>query len=168
MYIPAATQISSTLPAPCLAAYSAWCRSSNASAQLEPSPAPPRREGSVGYVLKRYPRLSETFIVNEILGVERAGREVRILAGAIVLFPLGFLMGIMFPWGLVHLEKQAPQLVPWAWAINGTVSVISAAAAAILALGFGFSFVVQVGAAAYAVATLLTRRIPASFIPKHG
>jgi glycosyltransferase involved in cell wall biosynthesis len=29
-----------------------------------------------GYVLKKYPRLSETFILNEILGVEAAGRAV--------------------------------------------------------------------------------------------
>ena len=33
---------------------------------------------SVLYVLKRYPRLSETFIVREILGVEAAGRRVLI------------------------------------------------------------------------------------------
>ena len=32
----------------------------------------------IGYVLKKYPRLSETFILNEILGVEAAGRDVDI------------------------------------------------------------------------------------------
>lgn len=32
----------------------------------------------IGYVLKKYPRLSETFILNEILGVEAAGLEVSI------------------------------------------------------------------------------------------
>ena len=34
----------------------------------------------VGYVLKRYPRYSETFIVNEILAHERAGVDVEIFA----------------------------------------------------------------------------------------
>lgn len=34
----------------------------------------------VGYVLKRYPRLSETFVVNEILAHEAAGLEVRIFS----------------------------------------------------------------------------------------
>jgi hypothetical protein len=58
--------------------------------------------------------------------------------------------------------------VPWAWAINGTVSVIAAAAAALLTLGFGFSFVVQVGAAAYGVAALLTRPRPVLLIPRRG
>jgi hypothetical protein len=34
----------------------------------------------VGYVLKRYPRYSETFIVNEILAHEAAGFEIEIFA----------------------------------------------------------------------------------------
>jgi glycosyltransferase involved in cell wall biosynthesis len=36
--------------------------------------------GPVGYVLKRYPRYSETFIVNEILAHEAAGQEIEIFA----------------------------------------------------------------------------------------
>lgn len=35
---------------------------------------------AVGYVLKRYPRFSETFVVNEILALEKAGVEVEIFA----------------------------------------------------------------------------------------
>ena len=34
----------------------------------------------VGYVLKRYPRYSETFVVNEILAHEAAGLEIEIFA----------------------------------------------------------------------------------------
>jgi colanic acid/amylovoran biosynthesis glycosyltransferase len=34
----------------------------------------------VGYVLKRYPRYSETFVVNEILAHEAAGQEIEIFA----------------------------------------------------------------------------------------
>ncbi|NNE46073.1 MAG: glycosyltransferase family 4 protein [Rhodothermales bacterium] len=36
--------------------------------------------GTVGYVVKRYPRYSETFIVNEILAHERAGLDLAIFA----------------------------------------------------------------------------------------
>ncbi len=82
---------------------------------------------------------------------------VRMLAGALALAPLGFFMGTMFPRGLAHLEGRAPQLVPWAWGVNGTASVISAAAAAVLALSFGFRFVILAGAACYAGAALLAR-----------
>lgn len=40
-------------------------------------PASPLR---IGYVLKKFPRLSETFILSEILGLEAAGREVFVFA----------------------------------------------------------------------------------------
>ncbi|MDX8355650.1 glycosyltransferase [Cognatiyoonia sp. IB215182] len=36
--------------------------------------------GRIGYVLKRYPRFSETFIVNEILAHEAVGQEIDIFA----------------------------------------------------------------------------------------
>jgi len=38
----------------------------------------------VGYVLKRYPRYSETFVVNEILAHEAAGLEIEILRCALL------------------------------------------------------------------------------------
>ncbi|MDH3499477.1 MAG: hypothetical protein OEM97_05095 [Acidimicrobiia bacterium] len=80
---------------------------------------------------------------------------VRVAAGALALAPLGFLMGTMFPKGLAHLEARGPDLVPWAWGINGTASVISAASAAILALSHGFTLVIWLGAVCYAGAGLL-------------
>ena len=40
----------------------------------------PRSPIAVGYVLKRYPRFSETFVVNEILALEKAGVQVDIFA----------------------------------------------------------------------------------------
>jgi hypothetical protein len=84
----------------------------------------------------------------------------RIVLGSMVLAPLGFLMGVMFPKGLAHLESRAPELVPWAWGINGVASVISAVGSALLALSFGFRFVVVVGAACYGVTVLLARPSP--------
>ena len=36
--------------------------------------------GRIGYVVKRYPKYSETFIVNEILAHEAAGLDVEIFA----------------------------------------------------------------------------------------
>ena len=83
---------------------------------------------------------------------------VRVVAGALAIAPLGFLMGIMFPHGIAHLKRTAPQFVPWAWGINGTVSVISAVAAALIALAFGFSVVLLVGAASYGLAAVLAFR----------
>ena len=84
----------------------------------------------------------------------------RIVLGSMVLAPLGFLMGVMFPKGLANLESRAPELVPWAWGINGVASVISAVGSALLALSFGFKFVVVVGAACYGLTVLLVRSGP--------
>ncbi len=80
---------------------------------------------------------------------------VRMAVGALAIAPLGFLMGVMFPRGLARLERTAPRLVPWAWGVNGTMSVISAAAAALAALSFGFTVVIVLGGACYAGAAVL-------------
>ena len=40
----------------------------------------PERPLSVAYVLKMFPRFSETFILNEILELERCGVEVHVLS----------------------------------------------------------------------------------------
>jgi colanic acid/amylovoran biosynthesis glycosyltransferase len=41
---------------------------------------PPREPGPIAYILKRYPRLSETFILNELLELERQGITLRIFS----------------------------------------------------------------------------------------
>jgi hypothetical protein len=41
---------------------------------------PLHEKPKIGYVVKRYPRYSETFIVNEILAHEAAGTEIVIFA----------------------------------------------------------------------------------------
>jgi hypothetical protein len=70
------------------------------------------------------------------------------------LVPLGVLMGLPFPLGLGWLEQHAPDLVPWAWAVNGCASVVASVLAAILALSFGFTLVLLLGGLAYAGAFL--------------
>jgi len=81
---------------------------------------------------------------------------LRLGVTAIVLAPLGFLMGIPFPTGVRWMTgtDDYARLIPWAWAVNGAASVISAVLAALLALSFGFSVVLLVGALCYAGAWL--------------
>ena len=61
-------------------------------------------------------------------------------------------MGVPFPRAIRMLGQQAPTLVPWAWAVNGSTSVVSAILATVLALSFGFTWVILGGAAAYITA----------------
>ncbi len=85
----------------------------------------------------------------------RAGAGGRLLLLAGTTAPLGVVLGIPFPVGLMWLEREAAPLVPWAWAINGAASVVAAVLAAILALELGFTAVLWLGAAAYLGAGLI-------------
>lgn len=75
-----------------------------------------------------------------------AARGVLVL---VLLAPLAFAMGIPFPTGLKGLGQTSPQLIPWAWAINGCASVISAAGAPLLAMEIGFNGLITVAVVAY-------------------
>lgn len=69
-------------------------------------------------------------------------------AGFMIALP-AFFMGFPFPLGLRLLSKRNEEAVPWAWGINGCLSVISAALAAIVAVELGFSWVMTMAVVAY-------------------
>ena len=73
---------------------------------------------------------------------------------AALIAPLAFAMGMPFPLGLARLAVGAPDWIPWAWAINGCASVVSAVLATLLAIHFGFTAVVGLAVALYVLAAL--------------
>jgi hypothetical protein len=75
--------------------------------------------------------------------------------------PLAFCMGLPFPLALDLLGRDAPQLIPWAWGINGCASVISAVLATLLAIHFGFRIVISAALLLYLLAALTLRRTEA-------
>jgi len=64
--------------------------------------------------------------------------------------PLGFFMGLPFPLGLSRISDRAPNLVPWAWGINGCASVVAAVLASLLAMHVGFTAVLTLALGLYA------------------
>ena len=64
-------------------------------------------------------------------------------------------MGMPFPLGLRRVAETAPAFIPWAWAINGFASVLSAALAVMLAITFGFTVVLLTAVMLYGLAALL-------------
>ncbi len=82
----------------------------------------------------------------------------RLAATVVALSPLGLLMGVPFPQGVAWLERRSPDLIPWAWGVNGCASVIASVLAAMLALSAGFSWVLVAGAACYGLAWLVAAR----------
>jgi hypothetical protein len=77
---------------------------------------------------------------------------LRLLVSVLSLAPLGFLMGVPFPKGIEIIGGLAPDLVPWAWGINGCTSVLASILSAMLAISFGFSRVLVGGSVAYLAA----------------
>ena len=102
-------------------------------------------------------------LIDATLGLPLVGRLALSVA---LLAPLGAAMGVPFPRAIRMLGGHAPALVPWAWAVNGSTSVVSAILATVLALSFGFTWVMLGGAAAYlasaSAAHVWQRRAPSS------
>jgi hypothetical protein len=83
----------------------------------------------------------------------------RIALTVLLMAPLGYLMGLPFAGGLRVVERHEAALVPWAWAVNGTFSVMGSVLAVMVALSWGFSVVLWLGAAAYTGALLSFRTL---------
>lgn len=66
-----------------------------------------------------------------------------------LLAPLAFAMGMPFPLGMNRVAGGAPELIPWAWALNGCASVVGAVLAALLGVHMGFSLIVAVAVLLY-------------------
>ena len=56
--------------------------------------------------------------------------------------------------------RRQPQLVAWAWGMNGALSVLGAILAVFIAMNWGFSVTLLCGAVIYAVAAALVRQLP--------
>lgn len=74
---------------------------------------------------------------------------VRYLVSIVLLAPLGVLMGMPFPLGIRILDQLSPQLIPWAWGINGYTTVVGSVLSVILAMTLGFNDVLLIAAAIY-------------------
>jgi len=70
----------------------------------------------------------------------------------IMLLPLGFFMGIPFPTGMKILGEKSQPLIPWAWAINGCLSVLAPILTIMIALITGFQVILWLSALAYLLA----------------
>jgi hypothetical protein len=89
--------------------------------------------------------------------------ELKRVICAVLLVPLGFVMGMPFPTGLRALASApAPgfpagkyashNAVEWAWAMNAAASVLGSVLAMVIAIQFGLTATLACGAAAYLLA----------------
>ena len=78
----------------------------------------------------------------------RAGLTVLVLA------PIGILLGVPFAYGIRLLNRSNPTLIPWAWAVNGSLSVVGSILTVIISMNFGFAAVLLLAGLLYPVAFL--------------
>ena len=76
-------------------------------------------------------------------------RTARIGIAVGVLVPIGLLLGIPMPTGLRLLRARAPEMVTWAWGINGALSVLGATLAIFIAMNWGFHATLLAASATY-------------------
>lgn len=79
---------------------------------------------------------------------------VKILLSVVFISPAAFFMGMPFPLGLKILSLKNVTLIPWAWGINGCLSVISTALATIIAVHGGYLWVMLIAAMTYGLTML--------------
>ena len=87
--------------------------------------------------------------------LEGSSFAIRVAAAVILLAPLGLLMGMFFPRGILSLEQNAPGLIPWAWVVNGLASVLGSLGSLYLAINTGAQVALAVGVLAYLLIALV-------------
>lgn len=92
------------------------------------------------------------------LGLPLAVRMALVFA---LLLPLGTLMGMPFPLAVRLIPADQAPAVPWAWALNGWMSVVASLATVLVSRLFGYSYAMLLALCAYGLALVVTTRLGA-------
>ncbi|MBI4880415.1 MAG: hypothetical protein HY812_12270 [Planctomycetes bacterium] len=94
---------------------------------------------------------------------------LRVASAVLLLMPLGLALGMPFPSGIRLVKELSPALLPWAWAINGLLSVFSSIFCIVLSMALGFTNVLLLAALVYALGFLAVpaeRAVPDPPLPR--
>jgi len=101
-----------------------------------------------------------TLAIPPLLGATlNAPIGLRVIITILLLSPLGVAMGMPLPLGVRALERTCPSLIPWAWGMNGAMSVLASIIAVALGTYAGFTVAALAGAGCYAAALLCVPRL---------
>jgi len=78
----------------------------------------------------------------------------RALIVSLILFPVGFCLGIFFPLGLHIVSQKYKETISWAWGLNSGFSVLGSILAIFLAQYYGFNFVIHIALLIYLISVL--------------
>lgn len=91
-------------------------------------------------------------LLRALLGLPLA---LKALVAVLVVAPLGLCMGVPFPSGLSALSESRKEILPWAWGMNGALSVTGSVLTRVISVSAGFSIVLVCVAGLYVAAGLL-------------
>jgi hypothetical protein len=92
------------------------------------------------------------YFLYKFVGLSISGRVV---LSVVLLVPLSFILGMPMPMGIKQLRLASPQLIPWAWGMNGSASVLGSILTVLIAVNFGFNQALLVAMALYLFAATL-------------
>jgi len=95
------------------------------------------------------------FLLNYFMGYSFF---VRALIMSVLLFPVGFILGLFFPSGL-KLISNNKETIAWAWGINCGFSVLGSILSIIVAQFIGFRAVIMLALGVYMIAVLSFKKI---------
>ena len=81
----------------------------------------------------------------------------RILVSFLLIFPLGFCLGMPFPIGVLAIADKPRGAVAWAWGMNGLFTVVGGLGSVLLSLIFGFNAAIYTALSLYALSLLVFR-----------
>jgi spermidine synthase len=83
---------------------------------------------------------------------------LRIIIAVVLMAPLATTMGMPMPIGIRLLAERAPEVIPWAWGVNGATSVMGSVGALVIAILTGFNQALVVGASLYLLGIFFVSR----------
>ena len=85
--------------------------------------------------------------------------SVKIVSAVLMLAPLSICLGVPFAYGVRLLDRIGQsELIPWAWGVNGLLTVVGSVLTAFVSMNIGFFGVLVVAAAVYLLGFLAIRR----------
>ncbi len=104
----------------------------------------------------------QAWVVPRLLHELALGQPIalRLVLTFLCLAPLGFVMGTPFPLAMRLLRPEASGILPWAWALNGWMSVMASLGTVFISRLYGYSQAFTVALAFYLVALALAGRLP--------
>jgi len=122
-----------------------------------------RRSATRGILIVAAIAVTFVFVVDPVVSwAIPFSRPVRMAVAVLTLVPIGIALGVPMPTGLRMLSARAPEMVAWAWGMNGALSVLGATLAIFIAMNWGFGMTLLAASATYllGLAALLAASSP--------